>query len=223
MEKTRVLFVDDDILLGQVVTMALRNYGYAAEYCTSLVGIQAVVKEMRPDILVLDVEIGCYNGIDAIAGLKAIAPDMPILIESSHITAQEVERGLDAGGIAYLKKPFEVTELLAYIRRHTRGFHSEGSSIGRFTLRTEDGMLLKDGERVRRLSPFEFKILNLLVQNMNCLVTREQIEQELWEEKRDKSEHSLNNYMAKLRKYLADDEAVFLKVVSGKGYMLSVF
>lgn len=222
MEKTKVLFVDDDILLGRVVTMALRDCGYAAEYCTSLVGIQGVVKEMNPDILVLDVEIGEGNGIEACAGLKAIVPDTPILFVSSHIAAQEAAKGLDAGGIAYLKKPFEVEELIAYIRRHTPGFHAAGIFFGKFMLRMEDEMLLKDGEKVRQLTPFEFKILKLLVQNMNRTVTREQLDRELWEDGQVASEYSLNNYMAKLRKYLIDDEAISLKVVPKVGYMLSV-
>lgn len=73
MEKTKVLFVDDDIALGQVVILALRASGYAAEYCTTLVGIQGVVQEMQPDIMVLDVEIGEKNGIDAVAELKLTA------------------------------------------------------------------------------------------------------------------------------------------------------
>ena len=116
MEKTKVLFVDDDIALGQVVILALRALGYAAEYCTTLVGIQGVVQEMQPDIMVLDVEIGEKNGIDAVAELKLTAPDTPILFVSSHIAGSEVARALDAGGIAYLRKPFEMEELVAYIR-----------------------------------------------------------------------------------------------------------
>ena len=100
MEKTKVLFVDDDIALGQVVILALRASGYAAEYCTTLVGIQGVVQEMQPDIMVLDVEIGEKNGIDAVAELKLTAPDTPVLFVSSHIAGSEVARALDAGGIA---------------------------------------------------------------------------------------------------------------------------
>ena len=65
MEKTKVLFVDDDIALGQVVILALRASGYAAEYCTTLVGIQGVVQEMQPDIMVLDVEIGSIGSPEA--------------------------------------------------------------------------------------------------------------------------------------------------------------
>lgn len=74
MEKTKVLFVDDDVALGQVVLLALRSLGYVAEYCTTLLGIQNMVKEMSPDIIVLDVEIGNRNGIDAVAELKSVAP-----------------------------------------------------------------------------------------------------------------------------------------------------
>ena len=58
MEKTKVLFVDDDIALGQVVILALRALGYAAENCTTLVVIQGVVHEMQPDLMVLFVELG---------------------------------------------------------------------------------------------------------------------------------------------------------------------
>ena len=75
MEKTKVLFVDDDIALGQVVILALRASGYAAEYCTTLVGIQGVVQEMQPDIMVLDVEKGEKNAIHALPQLKQTAHD----------------------------------------------------------------------------------------------------------------------------------------------------
>lgn len=152
-----------------------------------------------------------------------IADNLPMDFRiEAHIAAQEVAKGLDAGGIAYLKKSFEIEELIAYIRRHAPGFHAAGILFGKFSLRTEDEMLLKDGEVVKRLTPFEFKILKLLVQNMNRTVTREQLERELWENRQAASEYSLNNYMAKLRKYLADDETISLEVVPKVGYMLSV-
>lgn len=127
MEKTKVLFVDDDIALGQVVILALRASGYAAEYCTTLVGIQGVVQEMQPDIMVLDVEIGEKNGIDAVAELKLTAPDTPILFVSSHIAGSEVARALDAGGIAYLRKPFEMEELVAY--RGVGGLYTQAHAM----------------------------------------------------------------------------------------------
>lgn len=222
MDKAKVLFVDDDVALGKLVMLALKTLGYRAEYCTSLVGIQGVVKEMSPNLIVLDVEIGEKNGIDAAAELKSVAPDTPILFVSSHVASSEVVRALDAGGIAYLKKPFEMEELIAYIRRYAPGFHVKGLPIGRlFALRVEDNMLMKGNEPVKRLTSFESKILKLLAQNMNHAVSRKQIESELWGGGSG-SEHSLNNYIAKLRKYLAEDESLSLKVISQVGYMLAV-
>lgn len=222
MDKAKVLFVDDDVALGKLVMLALKTLGYRAEYCTSLVGIQGVVKEMSPNLIVLDVEIGEKNGIDAAAELKSVAPDTPILFVSSHVASSEVVRALDAGGIAYLKKPFEMEELIAYIRRYAPGFHAKGLPISRlFALRVEDNMLMKGNEPAKRLTSFESKILKLLAQNMNHAVSRKQIESELWGGGSG-SEHSLNNYIAKLRKYLAEDESLSLKVIPQVGYMLAV-
>ncbi len=126
MNKIKVLFVDDDITLGNIVMMALNASGYEAYYQTSLTAIRSVIQELKPDIIILDVEIGKKNGIDATPEIKAIAPEIPILFVSSHIDSEKVVKALNAGGIAYLKKPFEIEELLAYIQRHSASFHSKG-------------------------------------------------------------------------------------------------
>lgn len=222
MEKIKVLFVDDDIALGKIVTLALNAEGYAVEFCTSLAGISTVVREMQPDIVVLDVEIGMKNGIDAATELSAQMPDTPVLFVSSHVSGTEVARALDAGGMAYLHKPFEMEELTAYIRRYTGVRHPKDMEIGRlFCLRTEDNMLMKTGQPVRRLSPLEAKLLKLLVQYAGKLVGREQIMQALWEND-CYSEQGLNNYIAKLRKYLMEDEHITLENVPKKGYRIII-
>lgn len=79
MGKIKVLFIDDDIALGNVVTVALDSLGYETYYQTSLVAIRSVIKELCPDILILDVEIGQKNGIEATPELRLILPDIPIL------------------------------------------------------------------------------------------------------------------------------------------------
>ena len=86
--KIKVLFVEDDVALGNIVTLALDDSGYEAHYQTSLAGIKSVMKELQPDIIVLDVEIGTKNGIEIIPELKMFAPEIPILIISSHVGAE---------------------------------------------------------------------------------------------------------------------------------------
>nr|WP_129730701.1 response regulator transcription factor [Parabacteroides goldsteinii] len=219
MDKIKVLFVDDDVTLGNIVMMALNASGYEAHYQTSLTAIRSVIQELKPDIIILDVEIGKKNGIDATPEIKAIVPDTPILFVSSHVDSSEVVKALNAGGMAYLKKPFEIEELLAYIQRHSASFHSKGIQAGCFTLNTEENLLMKKDEVVKKLSLFECKLLKLLALNMNQPVTREQIERELWEDGYS-SEQSLNNYIAKLRKYLSEDNQLELVTIPKIGYKL---
>lgn len=105
MSKIKVLFVDDDLALGSIVTLALEDAGYEVHYQTSLAGIRTVTAEMQPDIVVLDVEIGAKNGIDAIPELKQIAPEVPVLVVSSHVESDNVVKALEVGALTYLKNP----------------------------------------------------------------------------------------------------------------------
>ena len=220
MEKTKVLFVDDDVALGNVVVLALEDAGYEIHYQTSLVGISQVVKEWNPDVIVFDVEIGCKNGIEMASEIKMLAPDTPLLFVSSHVDVENISKALSVGGSAYLKKPFEIEELLAYIIRYAPNFHPEGIVIGQFELDVEGRILMKKGQEVHKLTVFECKLLKLLIQNINTSVSREQIEQELWGEA-EGNEQSLNNYIAKLRKYLSDDSRIDLITLPKFGYKLA--
>lgn len=222
MDKIKVLFVDDDVAFGNIVTLALEEAGCEVHYQTSLAGIKNVVKEVCPDIIVLDVEIGSTNGIEVIPVLKLIAPKTPVLIVSSHGESENVMKALEAGAVSYLKKPFEIVELLAYIHRFAISSPARGVKIGMFRLRVEENLLMKGDEVVRKLSLFECKMLKLLVLNLNETVAREQMQQELWgESATESSEQSLNNYIVKLRKYLSEDERLNLVTQPKVGYKLS--
>ena len=222
MDRIKVLFVDDDVALGNIVTLALESSGYEVHYQTSLVGVKTVAKEMQPDIIVLDLEIGAKNGIDAIPELKLVARETPILLVSSHLDSENLVKALEAGAVTYLKKPFEMVELQAYINRFVKPFRANGIKLGMFHLNIEENLLMKEDEVVKRLSALECKLLKLLMLNMNEVIHREQIEQEIWGDfVTESSEQSLNNYISKLRKYLAEDNRLELATIPKVGYKLS--
>lgn len=221
MNKTKVLLVDDDLALGSIVTLALEDAGYKVHYQTSLAGIRTVTAEMQPDIVVLDVEIGTGNGLDAIPELKQTAPEVPVLVISSHVESDNVIKALEVGALTYLKKPFEIAELLAYIQRFAHPCYLKGIEIGIFCLKADENLLLKGNEKVRKLSLLESKLLKMLAQNPNRVIAREEIEKELWgEHTTESSEQSLNNYIARIRKYLADDCRIRLITIPRIGYKL---
>lgn len=158
----------------------MQEEGYEVLYQTSLNGAKACIVETHPDMIVLDVEIGNKNGIEAVPELKAIAPNTPILFISSHTNSQLVVQALSAGAVAYLKKPLEIDELIAYIKRYAIS-HPYQIKIGSLLLDTDTQLLCtKELRVIKQLSEAEYKLLKLLVAYKEQLVERRQIEEELW-------------------------------------------
>ena len=219
--KTKVLFIDDDLLLGQIVVTALQEKAYEVVYQNSLVGAQSSLAEAHPDIIILDVEIGAANGIEAMPQLKAIAPETPVLFVSSHTDSDTAIQALNAGAVNYLRKPFDIEELIAYIERFAIP-HTYAIPIGTLSLNTETRELLgNQANLIKLLSESEYKLLKLLASHPNQTVSRERIEKEIWADGFG-SEQSLNNFISKLRKYLATDSCLELITVQKEGYKLAV-
>lgn len=219
-KKIKVLFIDDDILLGQIVITDLQEEGYEVLYQTSLAGVKGCVAEAHPDIIVLDVEIGDRNGIDIAPELKAIAPDIPILFTSSHSDGDTITRILKAG-VGYIKKPFSMPEFRAYLERFVHIPESISQiPIGSLSLDANTRQLKQDTKLIKQLSASEYKLLKLLAANPNQTVGRKQLEHELWQGSSG-NEQSLNNFMSKLRKYLSADKQIELTTVQKSGYQLN--
>lgn len=219
--KTKVLFIDDDLFLGQIVVTTLQEKAYEVVYQNSLAGAKASLTESHPDIIVLDVEIGTTNGIEAMPQLKAIAPETPVLFVSSHTDSHTAIQALNAGAVNYLRKPFDIEELIAYIERFAVA-QTYSIAIGALSLNTETRELTDShADIIKLLSESEYKLLKLLANHLNHTISREQIEKEIWAG-RGGSEQSLNNFISKLRKYLAVDSFLELITVQKEGYKLSL-
>ena len=214
MDTIKVLLVDDDVMLSSIITTALKDEGYEVHYQSSLTGITTILNEFKPDIMILDVEIGTGDSIDNASELKMAAPGTPILYISSHTESHEVARALKSGAVAYLKKPFSVEELIAYVDRHAHPVSNAIIKIGSLELN------IQTPKELKRLSKLEFSLLKLLYSHKGEIVSYEKIE-ELWEDA-IMNEHSLYNYIVKLRKILAADPDISISTIGGNGYMLLV-
>lgn len=220
--KKKVLFVDDDLLLGCVLSMAMKNAGYDLQYHTALTGIESIILSWRPDIIILDIEIGEENGLDAAKTIRRIRPDIPIIFESSHIDSEYEEKALRNGGKYYLKKPFEIDLLIDCIERFTKR-EEEDVHIGIFTVNWKIRTLSLKRLPVAQMSPMETKLLQYFLANKNVPVTRETIMQYLWPDQEPlSSEQSLNNYVAKLRRYLSDDPRLTIENIPSIGYKFTI-
>lgn len=221
--KTKVILIDDDIALGSVLTLALEEAGFDVHYQTSLVAIQSLVQEFHPNIVVLDVEVGCANGIDAFDEIKLVAATLPVLFISSHTDPAYVKRAINANGVAYLKKPFSPDELIAYINRFTRPENIEEKvSLGDSSINWKARLFTAASGEVFRLTPLDIRLLKLFAANLGKLLLREQLEAVLQEEDgySVSASQTLNNYILRLRKYFTSDSRVAIRTIPRKGYQM---
>jgi DNA-binding response OmpR family regulator len=223
MEKPlKVLFVDDDIDFGKVNCMGLKALGYEVHYQTSLAGIETVIEHFSPSIIVLDVEIGDENGIEKAREIIPLFSSIPVLFISSHTDIYLVTEGLAVGGVNYLKKPFDIRELDAYIQRFAKQQLKLGKKvIGNYLLNPETDELLYNGVSIKQLAPLEKNGLLLLIEHINAPVTYDLISKKLWGKTYTPDlDPNIHNLISKLRKILNKDEQVVISTVKGVGYML---
>lgn len=222
MSKARVLFINDDVMLGNIVTLALTEEGYEVHLQNSLSGIKAVVGAFKPGLVVMDVEIGMEDSIDVLPELYAVFPEIPVLVISSHTESHEVARALRSGAVAYLKKPFEVEELTAYIERYAHAARTFVSKIkiASLELDVQSHILYREGWELKKLSKLEFALLLLLNEHAGERVPHDEIGK-LWEGTMADN-HSLYNLVAKLRKVLSVDARIEIATAGGNGYLLRI-
>ena len=217
-----MLFIDDDLLLGQIVSTALQEEGYEVYYQNSLAGLTACATACSPDIIFLDVEIGTGNGIEEAPGLRALLPEVPLFFISSHTDGSIIRLGLETGATGYLKKPFDMEELIGYIQRYAVHTTQVYIPIGRLILNNHTRELTdsRSGKLIKYLSNMEYRLLGLLAAYPKQVVQKKLIEEVLWGKTETPNEQSLMNCISHLRKYLAADSGMEIALLHKQGYML---
>ena len=224
MEPIKIVFVDDDLEFGNLISMGLTGLGYKVHFQTSLAGIDDAIIQFSPSIIVLDVEIGEENGIKKAKELIALFPSIPILFVSSHTDIDFITEGIAAGGVNYLKKPIDIKELDAYIKRFAnRQPISKDICIGNYLFNTETKQLFYNDILLRQITSLEKNALVLFWKNKNKPVSTELLSRSLWgREHTPDLDPSIHNLVSRLRKLLDKDKQVWISTVKGEGYQLTI-
>ena len=228
-QKIKVVLVDDDIILGNAITNELNERAYEVTFLNSIYGLDDAIRDLSPDVLILDVEIGKDNGIALAYDLYDGNPSLPIIFISSHHDEKFKEEGLlFAGAVAYLDKPFSAKLLAAHIDRFTcekiggsSTYNKHVKKIGNalFDLRNK-ALLIEDGN-IKELRPMEFNILNKLVAHFENFVSREDVLYAAWEGQSEfYNNQSLNNYIRRLRVILEENTNLEINSSRRSGYQL---
>ncbi len=222
MEQIKVILVDDDTDLGNLISLSLSSDGYKVHYQNSLAGIEAIIQEFEPSILVLDVEVGEDDGIEKAKEIILTHPSLPILFISSHTDIESINRGISTGGVHYLRKPFEIQELEIYINRFALSETPQEiiAAIGSYSLNFDTRELFYKHNYIKQLSPLEYNVLILLFQNKNEVIDNDTLSEKVWSKKFPDTEASINNVISKLRKLLKNDPNVCIQTIKNRGYKL---
>lgn len=217
----KLIFVEDDLILGTVIANALTANGFKVNFLATLDGLQEMLVSALPDLLILDIEVNNRNCLDILPAIRVQYPLLPIIVASSHTDGAEILRSYEAGANHYIKKPYDITELVFQIRKLLQPNEKQKPNtwkIGTYQVNAEKHLLTYPGKKIERLSPKEFQVLQILFSNKGKVVTRKQLLEKIWSN--TLSDESLNNIISDLRKKFKQDEHICIRTHPCIGYQL---
>jgi two-component system OmpR family response regulator len=218
----RVLVVDDEPNIVEVVTMALRFQGFEVDSAGTGREALAAVTRFKPHLMVLDVMLPDMEGFEVASRLGAQRAGVPIIFLTARDATEDKVRGLTGGGDDYMTKPFSLEELVARIRTILRRTGQASPESGRLVF--EDLELDEESREVTRagrpveLTATEYRLLRYLMLNPRRVMTRAQLLDHVWNYDFGGDGRVLETYISYLRKKL--DGPSLIKTVRGVGYAL---
>jgi len=217
----RILVVDDDRALAEMLGMVLQGEGFLTEHSAD--GAEAVEKfrEMRPDLVLLDLMLPGLDGIEVCTQIRAES-GVPIIMLTARTDTVDVVRGLEAGADDYVVKPFNPTELTARIRARLRGPQQDASetlTIGDLTIDVSAHEVTRNGQPIS-LTPLEFDLLAILARKPQQVFTREVLLEKVWGYQYKADTRLVNVHVQRLRAKieLDPDRPTIVTTVRGVGY-----
>jgi two-component system OmpR family response regulator len=220
----RVLVVDDEPNIADVISMALRYQGFDVETAGDGASALRAVKDFRPELIVLDIMLPDMEGFEVARRLGAQRGHVPIIFLTARDATEDKIRGLTMGGDDYVTKPFSLEELVARIRtvlRRAGMAEPESSRLVFEDLELDEDTreVLRGGESVE-LTATEYRLLRYLMLNPRRVLTRAQILDNVWEYDFGGDARVLETYVSYLRKKIDRNGPPLIHTARGVGYAL---
>lgn len=219
----KLLVVEDEKDLNRILVKNLVAEGYSVDSCFDGESALDYILAAEYDGVVLDVLLPKIDGLQILKTIREKDIQVPVLFLTACTDTDDVVAGLDAGADDYVTKPFSFNELLARIRVMTRKKVEIRENIyqcGDLMLNYNDRTVKRGGREIN-LSAKEFSILFYMIRNQNIVLTREQIENNIWNMDYEGSSNIIDVYIRYLRKKVDDGfEDKLIQTIRGAGYML---
>nr|WP_314786455.1 response regulator transcription factor [uncultured Campylobacter sp.] len=217
---TQILLVEDDETLSELINEYLSEQGYDVTVCADAKAALDTAYERNFDILILDVKLPKGDGFSLLRELRRLGNDAPAIFTTSLNALQDLEIGYKSGCDDYLKKPYELKELLLriqiLIKRKFSHVNDEFIELGGGYKFYPSSKTLRQNGQIVNLSNKESELLALFLENKNTLLSKETIFEKIWNYGEEPSELSLRVYVKNLRRILGKDAIVNRR---GDGYI----
>ena len=222
MSKGKILVVDDEAAIRELISEVLIIAGFQVE--CALDGLDAInqIRRNNFDLILLDVNLPKIDGFAVLEKVRESAPTQPIIMMSARTDKDDVTHGLRLGADDYVRKPFSVEELVLRVENRLRRSDqkiSEILSCGPITL-NETKHVVTFNEKTIDLSPTEFNLLLVLLQNQKRVLTKEKLLDLVWGLNFETTTNVVDTYISYLRKKLHIEGFDGIKTVRGIGFKL---
>jgi len=220
-----VLVVDDDPALAEMLTIVLRGEGFDTAVVAEGNRALPALRELRPDLVLLDLMLPGINGIDVCKAIRAES-GVPIVMLTAKSDTVDIVLGLESGADDYVVKPFKPKELVARVRARLRRTDSEPAemlSIGDLTIDVPGHEVTRDGVAIQ-LTPLEFDLLVALARKPRQVFTREVLLEQVWGYRHAADTRLVNVHVQRLRSKIENDpeQPEIVVTVRGVGYKAGV-
>ncbi len=219
----RILVAEDARDLNRLIVKVLTKAGYSVDGCFNGEEALDYFRGAGYDALILDIMMPKLDGYEVLRRIREQGADVPVLFLTAKDAVADRVKGLDMGADDYLIKPFDFDELLARIRAMTRkhaGSRSNLLTLADLTVDTERRTAFRGGREIPLL-PKEFTLLEYMIRNQGVVLSREQMEDQIWNYEYAGSSNNIDVYISKLRKKIDDGcEPRLIHTIRGAGWVL---
>lgn len=219
----RILFAEDEQDLNNVVQTKLEEEGYSVDSCMNGEDAIECFDMAEYDAVILDIMMPKKDGFEVLTHIRNKKSTVPVLFLTARDSVMDRIKGLDSGANDYLVKPFSLDELLARIRAMTRKSFGETNNILVVADLTMDisKHIVKRGSRVIDLSAKEYQLLEYLLHNQGIVLSREKIENHIWNYDYEGGTNVVDVYISYLRKKIdGEEKRKLIHTVRGSGYVI---
>ncbi len=222
---TRILVVDDELNITELISMALRLDGFEIQTAATARAARQAIVDSAPDLVILDVGLPDEDGFSLVERLSRDGHRVPVIFLTARDATEEKIRGLTIGGDDYVTKPFSLEELVARVRvvlrRHGGAPETEPKRLTVADLEMDEDTyeVWRAGEPVQ-LTRTEFRLLRYLLGNTNRVLSKAQILDHVWDYDFGGDAHVLETYISYLRRKVDHVDPPLIQTVRGVGYVL---